>query len=85
MRGLLRNDLAPAVFDVAPAVRHLRDALESAGGVPVQVTGAGAVLFVLFDGRGEAAAWCDTVRARGVAADSWVAAAPVAAALREET
>jgi 4-diphosphocytidyl-2C-methyl-D-erythritol kinase len=45
----LFNDLEPAAFNVAPALRELAARASEAGGQPVRVTGSGAALFRLFD------------------------------------
>jgi 4-diphosphocytidyl-2-C-methyl-D-erythritol kinase len=54
-RGLLRNDLAPAAFQVSPDLRRTHKALAAALARPVSVTGSGSALFVLCDDPAEAA------------------------------
>ena len=66
LRRLCRNDLEPAIFEVAPRVREVRDAVAQLGFPEVRVSGAGSVLYVLFDEESEAQQLAQTVIARGV-------------------
>jgi 4-diphosphocytidyl-2-C-methyl-D-erythritol kinase len=54
-RGSLRNDLAVPAFYVSPDLRRTHEAMLSALGRPVSVTGSGSGLFVLCDDPAEAA------------------------------
>jgi 4-diphosphocytidyl-2C-methyl-D-erythritol kinase len=70
------NDLEPAVFDVAPRVRQVFEALDGAGLGPFRVTGAGSTLFRLFDGENEAKDAAGHVAALGLGVRTAVVAAP---------
>lgn len=63
LRDLLRNDLEPAVCETAPRVRDVRDALAEMGASSMRISGAGSVLFDLFDGRGEAEELASRIKA----------------------
>lgn len=80
--GRLRNDLASAVLGLFPRVRRVHDGMKDSG-LPVHVTGAGAVLFALHDERDSAEAWCARAGECGAAA-AWVVAAPVFTELGQE-
>ena len=72
----MRNDLEPAVFEVAPQVRQVHRALAAMGRATFRVSGAGSVLFDLFDSRQSADAFADRVRAEGIGAMVATVAAP---------
>jgi 4-diphosphocytidyl-2-C-methyl-D-erythritol kinase len=77
MCGLVSNQLAPAVFRVAPAVAQVYEQLNRAGLGPVRVTGAGSTLYRLFDDQeaaGRAAQKVDDLQLRVATV---VVAAPV--------
>ena len=62
LRPRLRNGLEEAVFAVAPAVKRLRDALAELGATSMRVSGAGSVLFDLFDEEGQAKEFIERAR-----------------------
>lgn len=77
LRAEMRNGLEDAVFAVAPRVKELRDRVYSACGRALRVSGAGAVLFDVFDTESEAHAFAEHLRARGVTEQVCVVRAPV--------
>lgn len=52
---LLRNDLEPPAFNLAPDLAECREAIERFLGRPVRMSGSGSTLFTLFDEATEAA------------------------------
>ena len=72
----LRNDLAPAVFRVEPRVREALDALNGLGLGAFHVTGAGSVLFQLFDEEEEAAQVSRRIARLGAFARILIVSAP---------
>lgn len=74
----LRNDLEAGVFEVSPNVRTLRDTLIESGiaNDTLRVTGAGSVLFQLFDDEGAASAFVSDARSCPSVASAWVAKVP---------
>lgn len=60
------NDLEPAVFRVAPAVRTLWEAVGGVAGAEPRVSGAGRTVFVLFDDRVEADGLAERLNATGI-------------------
>lgn len=73
----LRNDLAPAVFRVEPRVSEALDALNELGLGAFHVTGAGSVLFQLFDEEEEAANVSRRIARSGAFAHVMTVAAPI--------
>ncbi len=74
----LCNDLEASVFEVAPRVRKMRDALieSKIASDNIRVTGAGSVLFELFDDRRSADAFIERAGKCPLVASSWVVAIP---------
>lgn len=70
MARLTRNDLEPAVFSVAPHVESVRNSLARLGRSTFRVSGAGSVLFDLFNDSLEAGEFAEQIRAAGVG--QWV-------------
>jgi 4-diphosphocytidyl-2-C-methyl-D-erythritol kinase len=62
LRPYLRNGLEQAVFRVAPEVERMRDALREFGGGPMRVSGAGSVMFDLYDDEIQARAFVERAR-----------------------
>lgn len=77
LRPMLGNDLESAVFAVSPRVKDLRDRMRDLGAVRPTVSGAGCVVFEVFDEQDEAEALTHRLRASGAAAWAAVAAAPI--------
>jgi 4-diphosphocytidyl-2-C-methyl-D-erythritol kinase len=75
---LLCNDLEASVFEVAPRVREMRDALNQAGvaSSAIRVTGAGSVLFQLFDDRTAAESFASRAKECPLVATAWVIRIP---------
>ncbi|GJM24241.1 MAG: 4-diphosphocytidyl-2-C-methyl-D-erythritol kinase [Phycisphaerae bacterium] len=75
---LFRNDLEASVFEVAPRVREMRDALIQSGvaSEAIRVTGAGSVLFQLFDDRAAAETFVSRAKECPLAANAWVVPIP---------
>jgi 4-diphosphocytidyl-2-C-methyl-D-erythritol kinase len=78
LRAGLRNALEPAVFSVAPEILALRERVREAGGRELRVSGAGSVLFDIFDSREQATAFGEVLRCRGISNEMRVVRAPVA-------
>lgn len=70
---LLRNDLEPAVFRVAPRVGALFESLRVCGLQHVRISGAGQTAFVLFDDKQEAESVRDRLVASGIGTGARVA------------
>jgi 4-diphosphocytidyl-2-C-methyl-D-erythritol kinase len=66
----MRNGLEPAVFRVAPKVERMRDALREFGEPRIRVSGAGSVVFALFDQEQQAQEYVEWARL-----SQWVVAA----------
>ena len=64
---LLVNELEPAVFRTAPAVRDFHEALVESTGHPWRISGAGSTAFALFDRQSEATRMGEVVDANGLA------------------
>jgi len=77
LRGRLVNELEEAVFAVAPQVERLRDILVGMGIPQVRVSGAGSVLFALYDDQKEACEMVEAIRSSRVADNAMVVEAPV--------
>ncbi|HNQ22364.1 MAG TPA: 4-(cytidine 5'-diphospho)-2-C-methyl-D-erythritol kinase [Phycisphaerae bacterium] len=73
----LRNDLEPAVFRVEPRVAEVHEQLLRLRIGPVRVSGAGSVLYTLFDDQESAQATARRVEAAGIGAGTFVVPAPV--------
>jgi 4-diphosphocytidyl-2-C-methyl-D-erythritol kinase len=78
LRAGLRNELEPAVFQVAPPVRELFERVRSACGRPMRISGAGAVLFDVFDTQQEACGFAESLRSQGISQEVRVVRGPVA-------
>jgi len=78
LRGHLRNALEPAVFEVAPAMHALSDRIRAACGRKLCVSGAGAVLFDLFDTESEARLFAARLRSAGITEPIRIVCGPVA-------
>ena len=74
---LLSNGLEPAIFRVAPKVKHAVDEVTRAGFGPVRVSGAGATLYRLFDDRQDAALIARRMEELGIGLRTAVVEAPV--------
>ena len=72
----LYNGLEEAVFSVAPEVRQLRDKLIESGAPLIRVSGAGSVLFNLFDSKERAHEFASRVEQCGIAKNVMVVKAP---------
>jgi 4-diphosphocytidyl-2-C-methyl-D-erythritol kinase len=66
IRPRLFNDLEPAVFHVAPAVRALFDRACELGAPQPRLSGAGSTIYTLHDRQEEAWALADTLRKSGL-------------------
>jgi 4-diphosphocytidyl-2-C-methyl-D-erythritol kinase len=66
VRPHLFNDLEPAVFHVAPAVRALFDRACELGAPQPRISGAGSTIYTLHDTQEEALALADTLRKNGL-------------------
>lgn len=73
---LMFNDLEAAVFAVAPDVEASVRKLYALSGRTFRVSGAGSVLFDLFDDADRATALADRIKAAGVSAEAIAVAAP---------
>lgn len=62
LRPHLRNGLEEAVIAVAPRVGEMRDAVSQLGARPLRISGAGSVVFDLFDDEREAHAFAERAR-----------------------
>lgn len=78
MSALLCNDLEAGVFEVAPQVCAMRDALIESGVADetLRVTGAGSVLFQLFDDEVSANAFATSAKSCPLVSATWVARVP---------
>lgn len=77
LRASLRNGLEDAVFAVAPRVRSFYEQVARAAGRALRVSGAGSVLFDLFDAEHEAEALAERLRSAGITQEIRVVRAPV--------
>jgi len=76
LRPHLRNGLEDAVFALAPAVKCLSEELAELGAETMRVSGAGAVLFDLFDEEAQAQEFIKRARSCPHAKDAIAVAAP---------
>ncbi len=74
---MLSNGLEPAIFRVAPTVKHAVDEVTKAGLGPVRVSGAGATLYRLFDDKQDAAQVARRMEELGIGLRTAVVEAPV--------
>ncbi|MBN1512189.1 MAG: 4-(cytidine 5'-diphospho)-2-C-methyl-D-erythritol kinase [Phycisphaerae bacterium] len=73
----LVNDLERGVFRVCPAMERLLGRVQDAGGRPARISGAGSVVYSLFDEAREATAWVETMRTRQLGTGATAVRAPV--------
>lgn len=73
----LANDLERGVFRVCPAMERLLGRVRDAGGQPARISGAGSVVYALFDEAKEAASWVETMRARRLGTGAMAVRAPI--------
>jgi 4-diphosphocytidyl-2-C-methyl-D-erythritol kinase len=78
LRAGMRNDLEQAVFAVEPRMRALFERVCEIAGRPARISGAGAVLFDLFDTEADARAYGERLRAGGIAHEIRIVRGPVA-------
>lgn len=74
--ALLFNELEPAVFRVSHRVQEVFAELNRSDLAPFRVSGAGSVLFRLFDHQEEACRIAEVVAARGIGSGSAIVAGP---------
>ena len=77
LNALLSNHLEPAVFRVASKVGRLHGELHDRGHGPLRVSGAGSVLYKLFDEQQAAHEAVDRVDREGLGVTTMIVAAPV--------
>ncbi len=73
----LVNDLERGVFRVCPAMERLLGRVQDTGGRPARISGAGSVVYALFDEPGEATGWVETMRERELGTGATAVRAPV--------
>lgn len=74
----LVNDLERGVFRVCPDMKRLLSQVRAVGGRPARISGAGSVVYALFDAEREATVWVETMRARQLGMGATAVRAPVA-------
>jgi len=77
LRAGLRNGLEPAVFQISPEVHALYARVRAASGRELRVSGAGSVLFDLFDTEAEARRFAEALRRVGLSQELRIVRAPV--------
>ncbi|HRX87782.1 MAG TPA: hypothetical protein P5572_22365, partial [Phycisphaerae bacterium] len=77
MRSALRNGLESGVFAVSAHMRALYERVERAAGRPMRISGAGSVLFDVFDTAEQAEAFVRELQSHGITQEIRVVRAPV--------